>query len=152
RLPQDGELDGEILAHLRRRNVHGGGVGFPDMAVGEHARVELGRLAGLAAVEPQADGHLAHRRSRSLPPVKVSPDSGIGTIYRQEVNACTVRFRDWAIPPGQAVVNEDSASNRHRPPESARTGAIGEGAQPWWTARDPDLTLWPPGPLTPWPP
>ena len=32
----------------------GGGVGFPDVAVGEHARVELGRLAGLAVVEPQA--------------------------------------------------------------------------------------------------
>src|SRR3954452_22499104 len=28
-LPKDGELDGEILAHLRRRDLHGGGVSFP---------------------------------------------------------------------------------------------------------------------------
>ena len=41
---------------------------FPDVAVGEHARVELGRLAGLAAVEPQAGDHLAHVRSPHLPP------------------------------------------------------------------------------------
>src|SRR5262249_17890040 len=35
RLAQDGELDGEILAQLRRRDVHGGGVSFPNVAVGK---------------------------------------------------------------------------------------------------------------------
>src|ERR1700677_3792667 len=68
RLTKDGELDGELLARLRRRIVRGGRVDLPDLAVGEHARVELGRLAGLAAVEPQARGHLAHVRSPHLPP------------------------------------------------------------------------------------
>ena len=44
----------------------------------------------------------------------MSPDSGIGTIYRREVNTCTVKIRDGATPPGRAVVNGD----KNRTPES----------------------------------
>jgi hypothetical protein len=59
-LTQQRELDDDLIPRLPGWIVRGGVVAFSHTGVGEHARVELGRLAGLALVEPQARRHLVH--------------------------------------------------------------------------------------------
>src|SRR6202012_3793999 len=54
RHPQHGELDREFVALLAGGIVGRRGMACADVTVGERRRVELGCLARLAAVEPQA--------------------------------------------------------------------------------------------------
>lgn len=85
RLPQDGKLYGELIAFLRRRIVRRRSVRDPNVAIRKDIRLELGRLAGLAVVEPQAGGHLAHVRAPYLPGPATS---GSDTLKSYTLSSC----------------------------------------------------------------